>query len=331
MPESNPMKFFVSYSRSVQDKVRQIIETLRGAGEEVWWDQDLRAGQDWWGTILDNIEQCQVCLFIVSEKSVQSPYCMDELRYALARNRLVLPYVIEGLPSYPLPPEIMQGRIQYEPYSGTPDHLIERIRLTCKGIEWAQYKDRYSMRPPEPNTGSQNLVDRLEKAIALANEGLFEAAVTGFNNVAHNDYASYGDFCHQWIDKINRYKEIASLAQHDSMKKLALPKWDAFLRQSAGDGLFDPLGVAVILGTTGAAGRWNPPPHGCAARVCRAGSCAGFTSSSRPPTLRRSCCTRPALSVYSTSTCTAVIASGASLRTDTMSCPCAPAPQARDT
>src|SRR5688500_14919424 len=138
------MKFFVSYSRSVQEPVRAIITSLRDDGEEVWWDQDLRAGQDWWATILDNIEQCQVCLFFVSEKSVQSPYCMEELRYALARNRLVLPYVMDGPIAYTLPSEIMKSRIQFETYEGTPEHIRERIRLTCGGVRWDQYKDRYA-------------------------------------------------------------------------------------------------------------------------------------------------------------------------------------------
>jgi tetratricopeptide (TPR) repeat protein len=242
------MKFFISYSRSVQDKVREIIESLRDDGEDVWWDQDLRAGQDWWGTILSTIESCQVCLFMVSEKSVQSPYCMDELRYALARNRLVLPYVMDGPVTYAIPDDIMKGRIQYETYSGTPSHLKERIRLTCSGVDWGQYKDRYASRPPEPNTGTSNLVDRLDKAISLANEGYFDEAIKGFSNVGQNDYASYGEFCHTWIDKINRYKELADMANRPTMKKLAAPKWEAFVRQYSGDDFFDPLGVKDKLG-----------------------------------------------------------------------------------
>ncbi len=247
------MKFFVSYSRSVQDPVRQIIASLRDDGDEVWWDQDLRAGQDWWATILSTIESCEVCLFMISEKAVQSPYCMEELRYALARNRLVLPYVMDAI-SYTIPSEIMRGRIQYEAYSGKPDQLKYRIRTTCQKIDWAQYKDLFAVRPPEPNTGSSNLVDRLAKAVALAQEGVFEAAVEGFAEVAHNDYAAFGNFCHTWIEKINRYKEIVSLSTYAAMKPLARPKWEAFLTQYAGDDTFDPLGVQEKLGIT------IPPP-----------------------------------------------------------------------
>jgi HEAT repeat protein len=241
------MKFFVSYSRSVQDSVRDIIASLRDDGEDVWWDQDLRAGQDWWATILNNIEARDVCLFMISEKAVQSPYCMEELRYALARNRLVLPFVMDAPVTYTIPPEIMKGRIQFEPYSGRPNHLKDRIRITCKGVDWTQYKDLFAQRPPEPNTGTSNLADRLAKAIALAQEGVFDSAIEGFTDVAHNDHANFGDFCHTWIEKINRYKEVISLATHASMKRLALPKWAAFLKQYADDDPFDPLGVEEKL------------------------------------------------------------------------------------
>jgi tetratricopeptide (TPR) repeat protein len=240
------MRFFISYSRSVQDNVRQIIASLRDDSEDVWWDQDLRAGQDWWGTILDNIEQRQVCLFMVSEKAVQSPYCMEELRYILARNRLVLPYIMDNASHYTIPDEIMKGRIQYEVYSGNPNHLKERIRITCRSIDWAQYKDRYAVRPPEPNTGTTNLIDRLDKAVLLAYEGHFGEAVKRFNDVGHNDPASYGEFCNTWIDKINRYIEVANLAHRPAVRKLAGPKWQTFLQLYQNDD-FDPLGVQEKL------------------------------------------------------------------------------------
>jgi tetratricopeptide (TPR) repeat protein len=237
------MKFFVSYSRSVQEKVREIVTSLRDSGDEVWWDQDLQAGQDWWGTILNNIDACEVCLFMISEKSVQSPYCMEELRYALDRNRLVLPYVMDAPVSYTIPPEILQGRIQYEVYSGTPSQLKHRIRATCQSVNWDHYRNRYTARPPEPNTEANDLVDRLEKAAALANEGHFDEAIKRFNDVSRNDPDSYGDFCHNWIDKIRRYQDVVRHSAVPALKALAKQKWEAFVQQFTGDDFFDPLNI----------------------------------------------------------------------------------------
>ena len=38
---------FLSYSHENQEEVRQLREDLLNAGENVWWDQDIRGGQDW--------------------------------------------------------------------------------------------------------------------------------------------------------------------------------------------------------------------------------------------------------------------------------------------
>jgi hypothetical protein len=74
------MKFFISYSRSVKEEVRKVVDLLKAADQDVWWDADIPKMSDWWATILDNIEWCEVFIFVVSEKSVQSMYCLEELR-----------------------------------------------------------------------------------------------------------------------------------------------------------------------------------------------------------------------------------------------------------
>lgn len=241
------MKFFVSYSRSIQDKVREIIAALRDDGETVWWDQDLRPGQDWWGTILDNIETADVCLFFISEKSAQSIYCLEELRYALARNRPLLPYVMDAPITYAVPPEIMGGRIQYEAYSGRPTHLRQRIKTTCSTLDWMQYRDRFHPRPPEPNTGDKDLVDRLNQAYALASNGVFDEAVKWFRDVGRNDHASYGELCHHWIEKIALYQDVAKHAASPLLKSLAKKKWADFRAMFKEDDPFDPLEVEAWL------------------------------------------------------------------------------------
>ncbi len=58
-----PMKYFISYSRSVKDDLKPIVELLRAAKHDVWWDADIPEMADWWSTILDKIEWCQVFIF----------------------------------------------------------------------------------------------------------------------------------------------------------------------------------------------------------------------------------------------------------------------------
>ena len=67
-------RIFVSYSRSVKDEVRKVIDLLVASGHEVWWDADIPVMADWWASILDKLEWCEVFIFVASEKSVQSAY-----------------------------------------------------------------------------------------------------------------------------------------------------------------------------------------------------------------------------------------------------------------
>ena len=43
-------KFFISYSRSVKQEVGNVVDLLRAAGHEVWWDGDIPIIADWWAT-----------------------------------------------------------------------------------------------------------------------------------------------------------------------------------------------------------------------------------------------------------------------------------------
>lgn len=95
------MKFFVSYSRSVKQDVGQVLHLLESAGHQVWWDGDIPIIQDWWATILKNIEWCEIFIFMISEKSVQSAYCLAELHYAIDRNRPILPFILDDHTRYP--------------------------------------------------------------------------------------------------------------------------------------------------------------------------------------------------------------------------------------
>jgi len=146
------MRFFISYSRSLRKKVEAVVDLLRAAGHEVWWDADIPPSADWWSTILDEIETCQVMIFMVSEKSVASPYCMDEFRYADALNRPVLPVIIDDLSRYVLPSEF--GRRQRFIDDGDPARMLKEIIAACDKTNWTLHRDRYSQRPPEPGKGA---------------------------------------------------------------------------------------------------------------------------------------------------------------------------------
>jgi WD40 repeat protein len=89
------MRFFISYARVNREQVDQLVEILDRSGHDVWIDKEIAGGDDWWQLILDEIEQADVFVFVLSTRSSSSMYCQTELRYALDLKKPVLPVMIE--------------------------------------------------------------------------------------------------------------------------------------------------------------------------------------------------------------------------------------------
>ncbi|MCY4062453.1 MAG: SUMF1/EgtB/PvdO family nonheme iron enzyme [Chloroflexi bacterium] len=88
------MKIFVSYARVDKPYCIRIIETLHA--HDVWYDQRLYAGQDWWKEILRRLDWSEVFVYLLSPDSVASLYCRRELEIALRLKRDIIPVLING-------------------------------------------------------------------------------------------------------------------------------------------------------------------------------------------------------------------------------------------
>ncbi|HYV12871.1 MAG TPA: toll/interleukin-1 receptor domain-containing protein [Pyrinomonadaceae bacterium] len=80
---------FLSYSRVNEEEVRQLREDLINADENVWWDQDIRGGQDWQQTIREALKTSYavvVCFSKETEASTESGI-YPELRDAISTYR----------------------------------------------------------------------------------------------------------------------------------------------------------------------------------------------------------------------------------------------------
>ena len=86
------MKIFVCYARVDKPYCIRIIETLQA--HELWYDQRLYAGQDWWKEILRRLDWCDAFIYLLSPDSVASLYCRRELEIALRLKRDIIPVLI---------------------------------------------------------------------------------------------------------------------------------------------------------------------------------------------------------------------------------------------
>lgn len=237
-------KFFVSYSRSVKDEVQKVVDLLRASGHEVWWDGDIPIMADWWATILKNIEWCDTFIFVTSEKSVVSPYCIAELKYANDRQRPILPFILDDPSILTLPSE-MPSRGQWLMYNGDPAQMLSQINYAVSEIDLALHRDINVPRPPEPMTGGKSLAKQFQEARQLANTGKFEQAKQRLRNIKALDYGEWGDECDDWIEQISRYESIVDLADHETTLRRAEEYWQSYVKDYGRE--FDPNDVEAKL------------------------------------------------------------------------------------
>ncbi|MDJ0580823.1 TIR domain-containing protein [Crocosphaera sp.] len=82
-PEKASLEVFISYSRTDSDLARKLNDRLQELGKTTWFDQEnIATGTDFQQEIYRGIESSDHFLFIISPKSINSPYCADEVEYA---------------------------------------------------------------------------------------------------------------------------------------------------------------------------------------------------------------------------------------------------------
>jgi hypothetical protein len=102
-------RVFISYSRKDQEAVKRVAAELDQLGQEVWLDQELSGGQQWWDAILDQIRECRCFIFGLSETSLNSLACRSELDYAHALARPIIPVLVgQPVPDPILPPMLAE-------------------------------------------------------------------------------------------------------------------------------------------------------------------------------------------------------------------------------
>ena len=91
---AQPLRILLSYARQDEARVTELHDELTAGDHEVWFDKELRGGQEWWDVILNEIERCDLFVFVVSPHSVRSRACALEVAYAGAVNRPMMPLMV---------------------------------------------------------------------------------------------------------------------------------------------------------------------------------------------------------------------------------------------
>lgn len=88
-------KAFVSYSRADSQFVLRLCQDLRSAGASIWLDRlDISAGEEWDREIERGLAECGRLLVVLSPDSVSSQNVLDEVGFALAKKKTVIPIIV---------------------------------------------------------------------------------------------------------------------------------------------------------------------------------------------------------------------------------------------
>jgi tetratricopeptide (TPR) repeat protein len=96
MYRGSPMgRIFISYSRSDKRDVEQFISYLpANYKRQIWYDKDIKAGEEWWQRILNQIEKADIFIFLISNEALLSEHCQKEFRQALNLKKHIIPVIM---------------------------------------------------------------------------------------------------------------------------------------------------------------------------------------------------------------------------------------------
>lgn len=146
------LEVFISYSRADSDLARKLNEALQLQGKKTWFDQEsIASGSDFKQEIYRGIENSDNFLFIISSKSVKSPYCKDEVEYAQQLNKRFVPILHQDVAAQEIHPALARVQwIDFNRYGGDfYANFSELVRTLDIDREYVRSHTKWSQRAIE--------------------------------------------------------------------------------------------------------------------------------------------------------------------------------------
>jgi hypothetical protein len=241
---TEPVKLFISYRSLDATKVDTIVSNLSTLRADngtqcyiIWQDKrNILASKRWWEDILDAIDNCDIFIFHISQEALKSEVCMAELDYAHHRNRFIISVVLEGEYFF----NEKNGKPDITYMSLVPDYLKEHQFLFYDGSaffeKFRQVTDDIRLNPqraipyPHPTSpyASKEAVSDLDlfnKAQDYAMSQAFDEARERFQTLVNGHNSDFKDYAYQWIDILDRYKELIKLDKNLNTQYIFVEKW----------------------------------------------------------------------------------------------------------
>ena len=86
---------FISYAHKDSDSVLPVIASLLQEGYNVWFDEGIEAGTEWPATIETKLSESSLVIAFISNASIESQNCRNEINYATSLGKEILTVYLE--------------------------------------------------------------------------------------------------------------------------------------------------------------------------------------------------------------------------------------------
>lgn len=180
--QSQQANVFISYSRRNKEFVQELHSALEATGREVWVDwENIPMAVDWWQEIQLGIELADTFVFVLSQASVASKVCGQEIEEAIKHNKRLVPVLHEDVVPDQVHPEL--ARLNWiflrpqddfelgvkqllEALDQDLDYVRLHTRLLVRALEWerSDYDSSYLLRGADLDRANHYLTQGKDQA-----------------------------------------------------------------------------------------------------------------------------------------------------------------------
>lgn len=286
------LRIFVCYARVNKSYCAELVQYLDG--HDVWFDDRLYAGGNWWHQILQRLDWCQVFIFVISPDSIKSQYCLKELEVAIKLGRPIIPILITQGTRIPKSIAHLHYVDATRGHTGVAVHALHRamrqteqeLRLRSTGLSVSQI-DRRDYRAP-----ISDMSRLMDNVIVALKSGNYDQAVfllrTAKNRGIKLEYIDLDQLLEQaekmlakTMDKAGvalEYRHIYELIKFEDTRLIGIQSFRRFQQMNP---KYDPKDLNAVCDY------YNPQDHGSSlTQGSGGGSIAGTASPLKLPPSR---------------------------------------------
>lgn len=248
---------FVSYAHKDSDMVTSVIRTLYESGYRVWFDGGLEPGTEWQNGIGDHIEHCTVFLCFVSESSIRSDNCKNEIAMANSNRLGKIRHCL-----YIYTDESLENSIE----SGTRMNMIRHQKMFLnRHPSWEVFYRELLAAPilMPCKKGCQNEKERIFIPKTPTNPAPGETVASG--EAPASGSSKLGFLWTILFIALCAYLVLGSVTVRDSDRLVAVSSYNCVLKKSSGMTVTDVTGDTEVLSAL--AQKYDTAPNYVAYRV----------------------------------------------------------------